>query len=161
MPKDESPKKPHRKQTPGLFLLRDRGSSNAVPKSKVYKSIESVQKDTSEPPSPSLSPSKSSQFFHIFDRLPTPEPLTRSSTAPQPDPYFIPSDIFDAQPTPSHYTPEGLSGNTPNIKIPKPPSNDGMFTNQDSLYEMVEEPLDDAVIEAQLVRYISDVKWLH
>lgn len=158
MPKDESPKKPHQKQTPGLFLLRDWGSTTAVPKSKVYKSIESVQKDASEPPSPTLSPSKSSQFFHIFDRSPTPEPLAGLSTAPQPDPYFIPTDIFDAQPPPSHYTPDGPGGNIPNIRIPEPPGNDSVLTDQEFLYEMVEEPLDDAVIEAQLVGYIFDVK---
>lgn len=150
MPKDDSPKKPHRKTVPGVYVLRDH-SSTSQQNSKVYKSIEALRWGRSEPPSPPPSPTKAPQFFHIVDRSPTPEPLSDPSSKPHPERYFLPTDIFDVEPTALS------SGPTPPSEANQPTASheplawDTTLLDTD-LIEMAEVGLDSAGIEEQLVR---------
>lgn len=150
MPKDDPPKKPHRKTVPGVFVLRD-NSSTSRQHSKVYRSIETLRQEQLEPPSPPSSATPAPQFLHIIDRSPTPELHAGPSAKPHPEPYFLPTDIFDVEASALGST------TTPPNEVAQQTASNVALTCEDApsdseLDEMAGVDLDSAGIEAQLVR---------
>ncbi|KAG8895835.1 hypothetical protein FRC00_006847, partial [Tulasnella sp. 408] len=147
MPKDDPPKKPHRKTVPGVYILRD-NSTTSRQHSKVYRSIEALRQELLEPPSPPSSASPATHFLHIIDRSPAPEPHTDPSAKPHQEPYFLPTDIFDVETSAldSTTTPNAIAQQTASHEAPT--CDDAAFDLE--LDEMAGVDLDSAGIEAQL-----------